>query len=55
MANRSRIEYEECLKKGLIRKIVPSRDKAQKGINKAKKFLDQARRAFNIRACSKVT
>jgi uncharacterized protein (UPF0332 family) len=50
MANRSRIEYEECLKKGLIRKIVPSRDKARKGINKAKMFLDQARRAFNIKA-----
>ena len=50
MASRSRIEFEECLKKGLIRKIVPSRDKARKGINKAKMFLDQARRAFNIKA-----
>lgn len=50
MASHSRIEYEECLKKGLIRKTVPSRDKARKGIIKANKFLDQARRAFNIKA-----
>ena len=32
MASHSRIEFEECLKKGLIRKSVPSRDKAHKGI-----------------------
>ena len=50
MANRSRIEFEECLKKGLIRKSVPSRDKAHKGIIKANKFLEQALKAFKIKA-----
>jgi uncharacterized protein (UPF0332 family) len=50
MASHSRIEFEECLKKELIRKSVPSRDKAHKGIFKANKFLEQALKAFKIKA-----
>ncbi|MDP2926950.1 MAG: HEPN domain-containing protein [bacterium] len=50
MASHSRIEYEECIKQGLLRKVVPSHEKAGKGIIKANKFLEQARKAFNIKA-----
>jgi uncharacterized protein (UPF0332 family) len=48
MARRSRIEFSDCLKQGLLRKVIPSVEKAKKGIKKAKIFLSQARKAFEV-------
>ena len=50
MVSRSRIEYNECLKKGLLRRVIPSLKKARSGVEKAKKFLDQARKSLDIQA-----
>jgi uncharacterized protein (UPF0332 family) len=50
MASQSRIEYEDCVKDGLLRKVIPSPDKARKGIAKAGKFLEQAGKAFDVGA-----
>jgi uncharacterized protein (UPF0332 family) len=48
MANRSRIEFSDCIEQELLRKVIPSIDKARKGIGKAKSFLEQAKKAFHI-------
>jgi len=50
MANRSRIEFQDCIKQGLLRKVIPSVDKAKKGIDKARIFLDQAKKTFAVSA-----
>jgi uncharacterized protein (UPF0332 family) len=50
MANRSRIEFKDCIEQGLLRKVIPSTEKAKKGLKKAKVFLEQAKKAFNIDA-----
>jgi len=50
MVSHSRIEYNECLKKGFLRRIIPSLKKAKSGIEKANKFLNQAKRALDIQA-----
>jgi uncharacterized protein (UPF0332 family) len=50
MANRSRIEFQDCIEQGLLRKVIPSVDKAKKGIDKAQIFLEQAKKAFTISA-----
>lgn len=50
MANRSRIEFRDCIEQGLLRKAIPSGDKAKKGINKARIFLEQSKKAFTIGA-----
>jgi uncharacterized protein (UPF0332 family) len=50
MANRSRIEFRDCIKQGLLRKVIPSVDKAKKGVNKARVFLGQSKKAFTIGA-----
>ena len=50
MVNHSRIEYDDCLKQGLLRKVIQSLEKARNGIAKANKFLEQARKLFAIEA-----
>lgn len=50
MVNRSRIEYSDCLRQGLLRKVIPSLKKARNGVAKANKFLEQARKAFDVEA-----
>jgi len=50
MVNHSRIEFEDCVKQGLLRKLIPSVEKARKGIKKAKVFLSQAKKAFDVKA-----
>jgi len=50
MANHFRIEYDDCMKEGLLRKVIPSFEKARSGITKANRFLGQARKAFGIEA-----
>lgn len=50
MVNRSRIEFEDCIRQGLLRKVIPSAEKAKKGIGKALIFLEQAKKAFSIGA-----
>jgi uncharacterized protein (UPF0332 family) len=50
MANRSRIEFEECTELGLLRKVIPSYDKAKSGIGKAAGFLEQGRKAYDAHA-----
>lgn len=47
MASRSRIEFADYLKQGLLRKVIPSFVKADKGLKKARVFLHQARKAFD--------
>jgi len=37
-------ELDKCFKKGLIRKTLPSREKALKSISKAKKWLEEAKK-----------
>jgi uncharacterized protein (UPF0332 family) len=43
-------DYNECLKKGLIRKIVPSKDKARKSIEISLKWLQEAEKNFSNNA-----
>jgi len=45
-----RIEFRDCIKQGLLRKLVPSPEKASKGFKKAQVFLAQAKRAFDVKA-----
>jgi uncharacterized protein (UPF0332 family) len=45
-----KIEFEDCIKQGLLRKIIPSTEKARKGVKKGKVFLAQAMRAFDVKA-----
>ncbi len=42
--------YKDCLEKGLLRKIPPSRDKATGSIKKAEKWLEEADRALKAGA-----
>jgi uncharacterized protein (UPF0332 family) len=37
-------ELDNCLQQGLIKKVIPSKEKAAKSIGKAGKWLDEARR-----------
>lgn len=39
---RTLFDYEECLKKGLIRKTAPSRDKARQSLKASFKWLEEA-------------
>ncbi len=39
-------EFEDCIKKGLLRKVAPSKDSATKSIKRAKMWLSQAREAY---------
>jgi uncharacterized protein (UPF0332 family) len=41
-------ELDKCFEKGLIRKTLPSREKALKSIKKAEKWLDEAKRNFKF-------
>ena len=41
-------ELERCFEKGLIRKTLPSREKALKSIKKAKKWLEEAKKNFEF-------
>jgi uncharacterized protein (UPF0332 family) len=41
-------ELDKCFEKGLIRKTLPSREKALKSIKKAKKWLDEAKKNFKF-------
>jgi len=50
MENHLRIEFQDCIKQGLLRKMVPSLEKARKGLKKARIFLTQAKRAFGVKA-----
>ena len=45
-----RIEFQDCIEQGLLRKMVPSLEKARKGLRKAQIFLAQAKRAFDVKA-----
>jgi len=40
-------ELDRCFEKGLIRKILPSREKALKSIKKAGRWLDEAQKNFD--------
>jgi uncharacterized protein (UPF0332 family) len=40
-------EFEDCIKKGLLRKVAPSKDNAAKSIERAKMWLSQAKEAFD--------
>lgn len=42
--------YKECLEKGLLRKIPSSKDKAQRSIKKAEKWLEEAKKTFKSKA-----
>lgn len=44
------LSYEDCLEKGLLRKIPPSKDKALRSIEKAKKWLEEARNTIESKA-----
>ncbi|MFH1785477.1 MAG: HEPN domain-containing protein [Candidatus Micrarchaeota archaeon] len=41
------IDLEECIKKGMIRKTHPSKNQALASIEKAKKFLEEAKAGHN--------
>ena len=40
-------DYNDCLKKGLIRKIVPSEEKARQSLNTAFKWLEETEKNFS--------
>ncbi|MEM5843387.1 MAG: HEPN domain-containing protein [Candidatus Aenigmatarchaeota archaeon] len=42
-------ELEKCFEKGLIRKTLPSKEKALKSIHKARKWLEEAKKNFKFR------
>jgi len=50
MEKRLKIEFQDCIRQGLIRKLVPSPEKARKGLKKAHVFLAQAKTTFDARA-----
>ena len=50
MEKRLRIEFQECIKQGLLRKLVPSPEKAKRGLKKAQVFLAQAKKAYDVKA-----
>lgn len=41
-------ELDRCFEKGLIRKILPSKEKALKSIKKARRWLDEAQKNFDF-------
>lgn len=41
-------ELDKCFKKGLVRKTLPSREKAHKSISKAKKWLEEAKKKLEF-------
>ena len=43
-------DYNDCLKKGLIRKIVPSEEKARQSLNTAFKWLEETEKNFSSSA-----
>ncbi len=43
-------KFKDCVKKGLLRKIPASKGKAERSINKAKKWLDEAENTFESSA-----
>ena len=50
MVLRMSLSYEDCITKGLLRKIPPSRDKARQSIEKAQKWLEEAQKIFGSKA-----
>lgn len=44
------LSYEDCLDKGLLRKIPPSSDKALRSFEKSQKWLEEARNTFKSNA-----
>ena len=43
-------KYKDCLEKGLLRKIPPSKDKALGSIKKAEKWFDEAKKSLKTKA-----
>jgi uncharacterized protein (UPF0332 family) len=41
-------ELDKCFERGLIRRILPSREKALKSISKARKWLEEAKKNFEF-------
>jgi len=39
-------KYKDCIEKGLLRKVPSSKDKALQSINKAKKWLEEAKKTL---------
>lgn len=44
------LSYEDCLKKGLLRKIPPSKDQAFRSVEKAQKWLEEAKKTLRSEA-----
>lgn len=44
------LSYEDCLSKGLLRRIPPSKDKALRSIEKAQKWLGEAKSTLEAKA-----
>ncbi len=45
-----RFKYKDCVRAGLLRKIPPSKGKADKSVSTAHKWLDEAQKDFDIKA-----
>jgi uncharacterized protein (UPF0332 family) len=41
-------ELDKCFRKGLIRKVLPSKDKAFKSVSKARRWLEEANKNFDV-------
>jgi len=41
-------ELDKCFEKGLIKKILPSKEKALKSVNKSRKWLEEAKKNFEF-------
>jgi len=46
-------DYQECLKKGLIRKTTPSKGKARKSLEASIKWLEEAEKNYSSNAWKK--
>ena len=44
------LNYEDCIERGLLRKIPSSKDKAGRSITKAQKWLEEAKKTFESKA-----
>ena len=44
------LSYEDCVGRGFLRKIPPSKDKAHRSIEKAQKWLEEAKKTFESKA-----
>lgn len=44
------LSYEDCIDKGLLRKIPPSKDNAHRSMGKAQKWLEEAKQIFESKA-----